>query len=128
MLSSSLTSQIEELASAQEESILERYDERTAKLRAQMNAERANIQDEMQRLSALNEDYRQLSSAPLGLDKDTLIGGVSFVVGLTYVSAAINGLLQLGTPGAGSSLPTVALNALLGAVGVGYYFYRKPSK
>ena len=72
------------------------------------------------------------SSSALDFDKDALIGGVSFVVGLTYASAAINGMLALSASGAASVAPSavapVAINTLLGATGVGYYFYRKSGK
>ena len=145
---------------------------------------------EMDRLTALNEDYKQaVAGGGGGLNKDTIVGGISFIVGLTYVrrppdrapvtpprrdplharaarervcvrrggrnrgaqgrrgvshrshgwgctadwpsvatqvSASLNEILKVATGGGNdASGTTIALNAVLGAAGVGYYFYRK---
>lgn len=40
---------------------------------------------DMERLSSLSKDYNELKGSSGGIDKDTLIGGASFLVGLTYV-------------------------------------------
>jgi len=128
LLSSSLTKQIEALSMTKQKALLEEWDESTAKIKSDMLAQRVTIREEMDKLSALNDDYKQLKGGAGGFNRDTIVGGISFLVGLTYVSAALNEVLKVVLGGGNDgSLATVALNGALGAVGVGYYFYRKSS-
>uniref|UniRef100_A0A7S3AZ28 Uncharacterized protein n=1 Tax=Haptolina ericina TaxID=156174 RepID=A0A7S3AZ28_9EUKA len=107
--------------------MLKEWDESTAKVQSAMLAERLTIREEMERLTALNEEYQDLTKGGGGgLDRNSIVSGISFLVGLTYVSAALNELLKLALGGGNDgSLATITINSLLGAAGVGYYFYRK---
>jgi len=126
LLSSSLTSQIEKLSMTRQKQLLAEWDESTAKLQRQMFEERQTIRDEMARLTELNDEYKLAKSGGGGLGRDAIVGGISFIVGLTYVSAALNEVLKVATGGGNDASPaTIAINAALGVAGVGYYFYRK---
>ena len=87
--------------------------------------ERLKLRSELENLQALNQEYEALMANKAGtLNKETLVGGAAFLAGLSGVSAAVNEGLKLGL-GAGGDVATLAVNGALGAVGIGYYFYRK---
>ncbi|KAL1512096.1 hypothetical protein AB1Y20_005367 [Prymnesium parvum] len=127
LLSSALTSQIELLSMTKQKQMLEEYDASTAELQRQMAEERQTIRDEMAQLRSLSDEYKALTrGGGGGFDKGAILGGLSFIVGLTYASAALNEALKVAMGGGDDGSPTtIALNFALGAVGIGYHFYRK---
>lgn len=89
-----------------------------------MAADRATIRREMAALEQLEEEYSSLKGlGGLAANRDKLVGGLAFVVGLVGLSAAANEALKLAL-GAGGDGLTVGLNAALAAAGIGYYKVR----
>lgn len=89
-----------------------------------MATDRATIQQERVALEKLEREYRELAQGGLGgINRDKLVGGLAFVVGLVGAGAAANEGLKIAL-GAGGDGLTVALNAGLAAAGIGYYFVR----
>lgn len=62
----------------------------------------------------------------LSLNKNKIVAGLSFLVGLTAVSSVVNEGLKIALNADGDPV-TLALNAGLGAAGIGYYFVRSKS-
>ena len=90
-----------------------------------MAKDRATIREEMQVLDRLNEEYQELQrGGGGGFNKDKLVAGVAFVLGLTYLGSAINESLKIALGASGDPL-AIGLNSALGLAGIGYYFYRK---
>ena len=84
------------------------------------------IRDEVRVLTELKESSAQIELPPP--DRGKIVGGVAFVVGLTFLSAAINALLALGMGASddfGGSLLTVGLNGACAAAGIGYWYTRR---
>lgn len=129
LLSASLSEKVEKLAEDQTADLLSAYEERLATLQTANNQARRDLRAEMDNLKALSDEYDELmaSSATSGISRDTIVEGALFLVGLTGVGAALNEGLRLAL-GAGGDLPTLVVNALLGAAGVGVYFQRKSKR
>lgn len=89
-----------------------------------MAEDRATIQREMVAIGELEQQYNALQGlGGLSADRDKLVGGLAFVVGLVGAGAAANEALKIAL-GAGGDGVTVGLNAALAAAGVGYYKVR----
>lgn len=105
-----------------------KYSEVQGKLRGEIDTARSVIREEAVRLKNLKREYDELSKP--AFDRDTVVGGISFLAGSAYVSQCINLLLSIALGAVDdASMTGVVLNAgldgVLGAVGVGYYFYRR---
>jgi hypothetical protein len=121
LVSEQITKKVEAMATDQRTEVLKKYDEQLEGLQKTMAADRQTIREEMQALEKLNEEYKALQKP--SFNKDKIIGGLAFVVGLTYVGSAINEALKI-ILGAGGDPLAIGLNGALGAAGIGYYFYR----
>mgnify|MGYP004359681119 CR=1 FL=1 len=76
----------------------------------------------MAALEQLNKEYQELQGLG-GLNRDKIVGGLAFVVGLVGLSAAVNEALKIAL-GAGGDGLTVGLNTMLAVAGIGYYKVR----
>jgi hypothetical protein len=126
LLSSTLSSQIEELASTRQVELLKKYNAQLDEIEQSMTTERVNIRTEMAQLESLNRDLADLRSGGggSGFSRDKIVSGVALLVGLTGVGAALNEALRLAL-GAGGDMTTLGLNAVLGAAGVFAHLQRK---
>jgi len=127
LLSATLSTRIEEIASAKTKDVLDRYDSQLGGLQAEVATERVKLRAEMENLETLNREYQDLIAGKDGTSlssKDKIISAVALLAGVTYLGAAITETLRIVSTGTGDVL-TVGLNGALGAVGVGYHIYRK---
>lgn len=125
LLSSQLASQVEELAADKSNALLEKYETELAAIGRSLNTERENIRSEMRQLETLNKELQELQGGGGGgINRNTIVGGAAFLVGLTGVGAAINEALKFAVGGQGDAA-TLGLNAALGVAGVAIYFQRK---
>jgi len=125
LLSATLSTQLEELASEQTSALLERYEEGIAAQQAEVAAELLKLRAEMENLEALNKEYQDLVKGGGGMSsKDKIISAIALIAGVTYLGAAITESLKIVLDSGGDPL-TAGLNGALGVVGVGYHFQRE---
>ena len=106
--------------------LLERYSQEIDETRQKMDAERLSIRAEVERLEELNKELQSLQGVGgLSLNKDKIVGGLAFLVGLTGIGAAINEGLKFGFGLASADVFALVANLLLGAAGMYVYFTRK---
>jgi hypothetical protein len=126
LLSGQLASKIEALATDESALLLERYSQEIDETRQKMDAERLSIRAEVERLEELNKELQSLQGVGgLSLNKDKIVGGLAFLVGLTGIGAAINEGLKFGFGLASADVFALVANLLLGAAGMYVYFTRK---
>jgi len=92
-----------------------------------MAADRATIRDEMAALQQLEQEYQELQSGGVSLNRDRIAGGLAFIVGLTSLGSALNEMLKIAF-GIEADVLAIGLNLALGAAGIGYYFVRTSKK
>ena len=125
-LQADLEDRLKKLSAQRSQELLDKYETMMVGVREQMTKDRQAIRDEVRVLTELKESSAQIELPPP--DRGKIVGGVAFVVGLTFLSAAINALLALGmgaTDDFGGSLLTVGLNGACAAAGIGYWYTRR---
>ena len=125
-LQADLEDRLKKLSAQRSQELLDKYETMMVGVREQMTKDRQAIRDEVRVLTELKESSAQIELSPP--DRGKIVGGVAFVVGLTFLSAAINALLALGmgaTDDFGGSLLTVGLNGACAAAGIGYWYTRR---
>eukprot|EP00316_Scyphosphaera_apsteinii_P013623 CAMPEP_0119322784 /NCGR_PEP_ID=MMETSP1333-20130426/59159_1 /TAXON_ID=418940 /ORGANISM="Scyphosphaera apsteinii, Strain RCC1455" /LENGTH=207 /DNA_ID=CAMNT_0007330101 /DNA_START=111 /DNA_END=734 /DNA_ORIENTATION=+ len=126
-LQGELYARLEAQATSQREEIMAKYDANTAHVQREVDATRAIIDEEMLRITSLNDEYQKLTK-PAMLSRDTIVGYIAFIAGLLYVGAAASDLLKVLVHSAGETPETVvnaAIEGVLGACGLGVYFWKK---
>ena len=125
-LQADLEDRLKKLSAQRSQELLDKYETMMVGVREQMTKDRQAIRDEVRVLTELKESSAQIELPPP--DRGKIVGGVAFVVGLTFLSAAINALLALGMGASddfGGSLLTVGLNGACAAAGIGYWYTRR---
>lgn len=90
LLSSNLASQYEDIAADRSTELLRKYEDEIKSISSNLNAERANIRNEMEQLESLNRELKELQSGGGGgFNRNTIVGGAAFLVGLTGIGAAV---------------------------------------
>jgi len=130
VLRDELSQRLEAVAEQRRDEMFAKYEESTAGITREVAASRATIREEMERLTSLNSEYKALkNSSPV--NRDGIVGGVAFLVGLTYVSNAINELLRLGLGAVeGDTSETIfnlVVDSVLGVAGIVVYFSKQRS-
>ena len=127
-LRTKLNGQIESVAAQQREEVEAKYAEMQGKLRGEVDIARTVIREEAVRLKGLKQEYDELSKPTF--DRTTIVSGISFLAGAAYLSQSINLVLSIvlgavDDPSMSGVILNAAINGVLGAVGVGYYFFRR---
>jgi len=124
-LAATLEDQVAAYTKEQQLAMLRKFDEDAAVVQAEMQADRQMIRGDLTSLVNLQKELDQLQGGKGGgLNRNSVVGGISFIAGLLYLGNAVNEGLRLAF-GDDGSVGTFALNSGLALLGIGYYFYKK---
>mmetsp|Transcript_8535 Transcript_8535/g.17170 ORF Transcript_8535/g.17170 Transcript_8535/m.17170 type:complete len:226 (-) Transcript_8535:250-927(-) len=125
-LAAALEEQVAAYTKEQQIEMLRKFDEDAAKLQAELQVDRQAIRGDLTRLVSLQKELDSLQAEKGGdINKDSIIGGISFIAGTLYLGNAVNEGLRLAFGDSDGSVASFAINGGLALLGIGYYFYKK---